>query len=267
MLEDLKGVVECVVNEVGVDINSASAQLLAYVAGVSKPVSVRIVEHRESKGKYTRREQLKNIKGFGPKAYTQSAGFFRIKDSKNALDRTPVHPESYHVVEELCRILIGTTMDDHQITRKTLKDIRDALCNVKEGRGKWKTESLAQKLKVGVPTLKDIVNALLAPGRDIRGKPVNSMLRTTAVGSLDTLVKGQHLDGVVRNVVAFGAFVDVGVGKDGLIHRSKLGKRCEPHEVVSVGDRVVTQVVDVDLEGSKLKLSLVSVASEMGGSA
>ncbi|GMH42902.1 hypothetical protein BSKO_10824 [Bryopsis sp. KO-2023] len=264
LAEQLKGVVESVVNTVGVEINTASVSLLGYVAGITPLVASRIVQHREGSGPFTNRAEIKKIKGLGQKGFTQAAGFLRIRDGGNALDNTPVHPESYPVVLQLLNVL--TQGESDMATEEGLTMAKGVVEEVAKGvNGKWSVGSLSQQLDVGEPTLKDILDALQAPGRDVRGKVLPSVLRTEQAGSFDDLQVGAEMQGVVRNVVEFGAFVDVNVGRDGLIHSSELarfkGHRCKPHDVVGVGNRIQVRVKEVDKKRKRLGLGLVKMIS------
>lgn len=245
--EALDGVVEDCVSSVGVDINTASPALLARVAGVSKTVSKNILTYREQNGRFTSRKQLLKVKGLGPKAYEQCAGFLRVPDGENLLDRTAVHPESYAAAQMLLT-LTGYTAEDAALGRVT-----DLLPRVEQlGR-----EEAAGRCGVGVPTLLDIAQELLRPGRDVRENLPQPMLRSDVL-SLEDLKDGMELNGTVRNVTDFGAFVDIGVHQDGLVHISELCSRFvrHPSEVVKVGDVVCVRVLGVNAKTGRISLSM-----------
>jgi protein Tex len=243
--ESLGNVVESVVNHVGVDVNTASPSLLQYVSGISASVAKNIVKHREAIGRYQSREQLSDVPRLGAKTYEQCIGFLRIMDGKHPLDKTPIHPESYPVVEQLLEAL-----DSHpeEIGSPVLND-RLRQVNIKE---------MAARLNCGEPTLRDIVDALLRPGRDPREELPAPVLRSDVL-QLEDLQEGMQLKGTVRNVVDFGAFVDIGLKNDGLVHISKMSRRFvrHPMDVVSVGDVVDVWVIQVDHERERVALSMV----------
>lgn len=243
--ETLGGVVEDAVNSVGVDINTASVSLLGYVAGIKKGVAQNIVLYREENGKFSQRTQIKKVKGLGPKAFEQSAGFLRIMDGNNPLDRTGVHPESYVSTQELLQEL-GYSKEDIQgnKTQDISKKVNDP-------------SALAEKLDVGEITLKDILQELEKPGRDPREDMMKPILHSDVLDIKD-LNEGMILKGTVRNIVDFGAFVDIGVHQDGLVHISQISNRYIKHplEVVSVGDVVDVKVIKIDLEKQKVGLSM-----------
>ena len=230
--ETLKGVVEDCVNTVGVDLNTASPSLLKYVSGISTRVANSLVKYREENGKFTNRKQLLQVKGLGEKTFVQCAGFLRIPDGDNPLDNTAVHPESYEVAEELLKI---------DYTKEDLKTI-------------------AEKLDVGLPTLQDIIKELEKPGRDPRDELPKPILRQDVL-KMEDLKKDMVLNGTVRNVVDFGAFVDIGVKSDGLVHISQLSDKFvkHPKEVVQVGDIVKVRVIDIDIERGRISLSMKEV--------
>ena len=244
--ETLGGVVEDTVNSVGVDINTASVSLLEYVAGIKKSVARNIVLYREENGKFQRRTQIKKVKGLGPKAFEQSAGFLRIMDGSNPLDRTGIHPESYLATEDLLKEL-GYSKDD--ISSNQAKDISKKINDI---------SSISNKLDVGEITLNDILKELEKPGRDPREDMEKPILHSEVLEIKD-LEEGMILKGTVRNIVDFGAFVDIGVHQDGLVHISKMAERYIKHplDVVSVGDIVEVKVISVDVERSKIGLSMV----------
>ncbi len=244
--EALSAVVEDCVNNVGVDLNTASASLLEYISGISKPIAKNIVAYREENGRFTSRKQLLKVAKLGPKAFEQCAGFMRISDGENPLDATSVHPESYQAAEELLNML-GLGSDD----------IRGGVLGLsllaKDRKG------LASKLDVGELTLEDIVKELEKPGRDPREEMPKPVLRTDVLEMKD-LTEGMILKGTVRNVIDFGAFVDIGVHQDGLVHISKLTDKKfvkHPLEVVSVGDVVEVKVLSVDLQKKRIQLSMI----------
>ncbi|WP_427338153.1 Tex family protein [Caloranaerobacter sp. DY30410] len=248
--EALKGVVEDCVNSVGVDLNTASAQLLRYVAGISSSVAKNIVKYREQNGKFKNREELKKVPRLGDKVFVQCAGFLRISDGTNPLDNTSVHPESYDVAIKLIERL-GFSEED--IKNGSLKDIDKSLNDIN-------IEILAQDLGVGLPTLKDIIKELKKPGRDPRDEMPKPVFRTDVL-KIEDLKPDMVLTGTVRNVVDFGAFVDIGVKQDGLVHISQLSNKFikHPMEVVSVGDIVKVKVIEVDVKKGRIALSMREV--------
>lgn len=242
----LGDVVERVVNRVGVDLNTASASLLGYVSGISPAVAKNIVAYREENGAFTDRKQLKNVPKLGPKAFLNCAGFLRISDGANPLDATSVHPESYAVATELLK---RAGVKPSTLAAGGVPDITERVGNV---------ATLAAELGCGVPTLRDIIAELEKPGRDPRDD-APEVVFSRSVTSLDDLNVGMELTGTVRNVVDFGAFVDIGVKQDGLVHISKLSNRFvkHPSEVVSVGDTVTVWIEKIDKERGKISLSMV----------
>ncbi len=245
--EVLGGVVEDCVNSVGVDLNTASAPLLGYVSGVSKTIAQNIVKHREEEGSFTSRSQLKKVAKLGPKAFEQCAGFLRIPGAKNVFDNTSVHPESYEAAEKLIEEL-GYTKTD--VAAGNLDDINDRI----EEKNLTK---LAEKLGVGVPTLRDIVDEIIKPGRDPRDSVEQPLLREDVM-SMEDLKPDMILTGTVRNVIDFGAFVDIGVHQDGLVHISQLSDRFVKHpmDVVSIGDIVKVKVLEVDTAKKRISLTM-----------
>lgn len=243
--EALDAVVESVVNYVGVDLNTASPSLLAYVSGIHKGVAAQIVAHRDARGPFASRRELLAVKGLGAKAFEQAAGFLRIPGGENPLDNTAIHPESYPVVGRLFRRL--DVRGDEADLRPRLR----ALLQRKD------LDRVARELEVGLPTLRDIIDALLKPGRDPRDELPPPILRQDVL-KMEDLKEGMVLRGTVRNVVPFGAFVDVGVKQDGLVHVSQLADRYvrDPLEVVAVGDVVEVRVISVDLERGRIGLSM-----------
>lgn len=242
LTENLDFVVETVVNQVGVNVNTASPALLSHVAGFNKTLANNVVKFREENGALASRAQLKKVPRLGAKAFEQAAGFLRIPDAKNFLDNTGVHPESYKVVEKLLETLDIADLDEHSAT--ILKKV-----NIAE---------MAEKLGVGRETLTDIIADLTKPGRDLRDNFDAPILRQDVLSAGDLRV-GQKLEGAVRNVVDFGAFVDIGIKNDGLIHVSDLRKNFvkNPHEVVAVGQIVTVWVKSIDQERGKINLTLV----------
>ena len=243
LYESLDFVVDTVVNQVGVNINTASPALLSHVAGLNKTISENIVKYREEEGLITSRAQIKKVPRLGAKAFEQAAGFLRIPESENFLDRTGVHPESYPAVNKLFTLLGITEMDEE--AQAKLKQID--------------TVSMAKELEIGPETLKDIVADLLKPGRDLRDSFDAPVLRQDVLDLKDLKI-GQKLEGVVRNVVDFGAFVDIGIHEDGLIHISQMSQHFikHPSQVVSVGDLVTVWVYKIDVEREKVNLSLLA---------
>lgn len=247
--EALSGVVEDCVNKVGVDLNTASAPLLSYISGISSAIAKNIVVYREENGKFTNRKQLLKVAKLGPKAFEQCAGFMRIQDGDNPLDATSVHPESYVAAEELLKKQ-GFSVDDikgGKLTGLSLT-IRDK-------------KRLAEDLGIGEITLEDIVKELEKPGRDPRDEMPKPILRTDVLEMKD-LTEGMVLKGTVRNVIDFGAFVDIGVHQDGLVHISELSDKKfvkHPLEVVSVGDIVDVKVLSVDLKKKRIQLTMKDI--------
>ncbi len=250
--EALGGVVEDAVNSVGVDLNTASAPLLSYISGISSAVAKNIVAYREEEGAFTARTQLKKVPKLGPKAFEQCAGFLRIKNGKNIFDNTSVHPESYTAAQELLKIL-GYTADD--VKNHRLTDINHKIMQYGEAK-------LTETLNIGLPTLHDIVTELQKPGRDPRDEIKQPLLRSDVMG-IDDLKEGMELTGTVRNVIDFGAFVDIGVHQDGLVHISQLSDKYVKHptDVVSVGDIVKVRVLGVDTKKNRISLTMKSLSS------
>jgi uncharacterized protein len=243
--EALQGVVEDCVNKVGVDLNTASASLLEYISGITKAIAKNIVLYREENGAFTDRKQLLKVAKLGPKAYEQCAGFMRISGGKNPLDGTSVHPESYRAAEALLGKL-GFSLED--ITSRGLKEL---------GRKIHDYKKLAAELNVGDMTLKDIVKELEKPARDPREEMPKPILRTDVLEMKD-LTPGMILKGTVRNVIDFGAFVDIGVHQDGLVHISQISDKFikHPMEAVSVGDIVEVKVLSVDMAKKRIALTM-----------
>ena len=246
--EALGGVVEDCVNKVGVDLNTASASLLEYISGISKPIAKNIVLYREENGEFISRSQLLKVAKLGPKAYEQCAGFMRISCGKNPLDATGVHPESYAATKELLTKL-GYTLED--VTNRNVAGISKKISDYKK---------LAAELEIGELTLRDIVKELEKPARDPREDMPKPILRSDVLEMKD-LTPGMILKGTVRNVIDFGAFVDIGVHQDGLVHISEICDRFIKHplEAVSVGDIVEVKVMSVDLKKQRIQLTMKGV--------
>ena len=241
----LNGVVEDVVNKVGVDLNTASPSLLEYISGVNKTIAKNIVAYREENGAFTDRKQLLKVPKLGPKAFEQCAGFLRVRGGKNPLDETAVHPESYAAAAELIKEL-GYAPED--IRKGGLKGV---------SRKPMDKAAMAEKLGIGVPTLTDILSELEKPGRDPREDIPKPVLRSDVL-DIDDLVPGMVLKGTVRNAVDFGVFVDIGVHQDGLVHISRICDRFIKHplEAVKVGDVVDVQVLEVDKKRKRIALTM-----------
>lgn len=246
--EALGGVVEDCVNAVGVDLNTASPALLSYIAGLNKTTAKNIVKYREENGRFQGRAEVKKVPRFGAKAYEQAAGFLRVPGAKEVLDNTGVHPESYKVAKALC--------DKFGYTEA---DIAAGLTKLREQANAVGLEKLAEELGCGVPTLTDIIGELEKPGRDIRDALPTPILREKVM-TIDEITEGQTFTGTVRNVVDFGAFVDIGIHQDGLVHISALADRFikHPSEVVAVGDVIQVQVVQVDKERGRIGLKRIN---------
>lgn len=248
--ESLKGVVEDCVNSVGVDLNTASAQLLSYISGINSGIAKNVVEYREENGKFKGRNELKKVKRLGNKAFEQCAGFLRIPESKNVLDNTQVHPESYEAAKVVLNKL-DYTMED--VKNRKLSDIDSKV-------EKYGIKKLAEEASAGEPTLRDIINELKKPGRDPREELPKPILMSEVM-EMSNLKPGMILKGTVRNVADFGAFVDIGVHQDGLVHISELSDKFvkHPFEVVKVGDIVTVKVLDVDIQRKRISLSMKDV--------
>ncbi len=246
LAEALDGVVEDCVNHVGADLNTASPSLLSHIAGISKTVSENIVAYREANGAFHSRSELKKVPKLGPRAFEQCAGFLRVAESADPLDNTGVHPESYKAARELLKVF-GFTPDDIAAGRV------GALRELVKQRG---AAEVAAAIGVGEPTLQDIITELTKPGRDPRDELPPPMLRKDVLDMKD-LCEGMVLTGTVRNVIDFGAFVDIGVHQDGLVHISQFGRKVKhPSEVVSVGDMVQVKVLSVDAAKGRISLSM-----------
>lgn len=244
LAENLDFVVDTVVNQVGVNINTASPALLSHVSGLNKTISENIVKYRDEHGRISSREEIKKVPRLGAKAFEQAAGFLRIPGAKNILDNTGVHPESYKAVERLLKELDITDLDDSAKAKLQAVSVKD----------------MAETIGLGQETLKDIIADLLKPGRDLRDDFEAPVLRQDVLDISDLEI-GQKLEGTVRNVVDFGAFVDIGLHDDGLIHISQMSKSFvkHPSQVVSVGDVVTVWVSKIDKERGKINLSLVDL--------
>ena len=246
--ESLTGVVEDAVNKVGVDVNTATPSLLQYISGINKTIANNIVKYRDENGKIKERKELLKVPKLGKAAFEQCAGFIRVFDGKNPLEVTAVHPESYEIAEKLLN-RIGYNKEE--LTNKDkLKEIKAKLAEIK-------VSETAKELEVGEMTLKDIIDELSKPGRDPREEMPKPVLREDVL-KFEDLREGQILTGTVRNVTDFGAFVDVGVKHDGLVHISELSNSFvkNPSDVVSVGDVVKVKVIGIDMERQKVKLSM-----------
>ena len=248
--ESLTGVVEDAVNKVGVDLNTATPSLLSYVSGVNLKLSENIVKYREENGKFTSRKELLKVPKLGKAAFVQCAGFLKVPESNNILDNTMVHPESYDITEKLLESL-GYNVKE--ITKEDLEDLKVKLENID-------VEKIAEKLDVGLPTIIDIISELKKPGRDPRDEMPKPILKSDVL-KIEDLEVGMVLTGTVRNVIDFGAFVDIGIKNDGLVHISNLSDKYvrNPMEEVSVGDIVKVKVIGIDLEKGKVSLSMKDV--------
>lgn len=245
--ESLKGVVEDSVNNVGVDLNTATPSLLSYVSGINSTIAQNIVDYRDENGKFTSRKEILKVKRLGPKAYEQCAGFLRVPESKELLDNTSVHPESYIATKKLLNLL-GYTID--QAKERKIQDI--------DSKVKEKTiEKLSEELNIGVPTLTDIVKELKKPGRDPREDMPKPILKSGVI-ELSDLKPGMILKGTVRNVADFGAFVDIGVHQDGLVHKSEMRNSFVKHplDVVKVGDIIDVKILEVEEKRKRIALSM-----------
>jgi uncharacterized protein len=244
--EALDGVVEDCVNSVGVDVNTASWSLLTRVAGLNATTAKNIVAYREENGTFTTRKQLLKVPKLGPKAFLQCAGFLRVPESRNFLDNTAVHPESYEAAAQLLKLMGHKEQDD--------------LSGLQAQVNAYGLEKAAKELNVGVPTLQDVIQELMKPGRDIRDSLPQPVLRTDVLEMKD-LKPGMTLSGTVRNVIDFGAFVDIGVHQDGLVHISEIADHYvkHPSQVVSVGDVVQVVVLSVDEKKKRISLSMKQV--------
>lgn len=245
--EVLDGVVEDSVNSVGVDLNTASYSLLEHIAGISKAIAKNIIAYREENGDFTSRAQLKKVKRLGPQAFTQCAGFMRILEGKNPLDNTGVHPESYDICKKMIEI-IGYSLDD--VKNKNIDEIDEKIKEIG-------LKELSEKLEVGQVTLKDIIAEIKKPGRDPREEGIKPILRTDVL-KIEDIQEGMILKGTIRNVVDFGAFVDIGIKNDGLVHKSEMSNSFvkDPMSIVTVGDIVDVKVIGIDLNKKRVALSM-----------
>ena len=250
----LGGVVEDCVNSVGVDVNTASAQLLSYVSGINSAVANNIVAYRDEEGMFTNRKQLKKVKKLGDKAFEQCAGFIRIPESDNILDNTAVHPESYALASEILNVC-GFSLADVNT---------NALSELKKRAADADLKSIAAKYGVGMPTVSDIISELLKPGRDPRDELPKPQLRSDIM-SIESLRPGMVLTGTVRNITDFGAFVDIGVHQDGLVHISQICDKYIKHPIdfLSVGDVRKVKIVDIDVKRGRISLSMRNIDGEL----
>lgn len=248
--EVLGGVVEDAVNSVGVDLNTASYSLLEHIAGISKTIAKNIIEYREENGDFTSRAQIKKVKRLGPQAFTQCAGFMRITNSKNPLDNTGVHPESYDTCKSLLDIL-GYSLND--LKNRNVDEIDSKVSDIG-------INKLSEELEVGIVTLKDIISEIKKPGRDPREEGIKPVLRTDVL-KIEDIKEGMVLKGTVRNVVDFGAFVDIGIKNDGLVHKSQMSNKFvkDPMTVVTVGDVIDVKVIGIDLKTQKVSLTMKDI--------
>ena len=246
--ENLTGVVEDAVNSVGVDVNTATPSLLSYVSGINKTIAKNIVTYRDENGKLKERKELLKVPKLGKSAFEQCAGFIRIFDGKNPLETTGVHPESYEVAEKLLN-KVGNNKND-LLDKEKLEQIRTKLANLD-------IEKTSKELEIGELTLKDIIDDLSKPGRDPREEMPKPILRTDVL-KIEDLTEGMILSGTVRNVIDFGAFIDIGIKHDGLVHISEMSESYvkNPSDIVSVGDIVKVKVIGIDLERQKVRLSM-----------
>ncbi|MBC5997768.1 RNA-binding transcriptional accessory protein [Romboutsia hominis] len=243
----LDGVVEDSVNSVGLDLNTASYSLLEHIAGISKTIAKNIIAYREENGAFTSRTQLKKVKRLGPQAFTQCAGFMRISSAKNPLDNTGVHPESYDICKSLLE-MIGYSLED--VKNRNIQDIDERVQKIG-------IMEISKMLEVGEITLRDIIAEIKKPGRDPREEGIKPILRTDVL-KIEDITEGMILKGTVRNVVDFGAFVDIGIKNDGLVHKSQMSNKFvkDPMDVVTVGDIVDVKVIGIDLDKKRVSLSM-----------
>ena len=246
LTEQLDFVVETAVNQVGVNLNTASAALLRHISGLTKATAQNIVDYRVENGLFTNRKQLKKVKRLGPKAFEQSAGFLRLPNGEELFDNTGIHPETYKEAEKILEI---AEIDKDDLGTDEVREILGSL----------DAKAVREEVELGKETYQDIVKALTAPGRDLRDDMPAPLLRTDVL-SIEDLTVGMELEGAVRNVVDFGAFVDIGVGQDGLVHISKLSQKYvkHPKDVVAVGDIVTVWIDTVDTDRSRIGLSMIA---------
>lgn len=251
--EALTGVVEDAVNSVGVDVNTATPSLLSYVSGISNTVSENIVKYREENGKFKSRNEILKVPKLGKSAFVQCAGFLKVPESKNILDNTMVHPESYEITKKLIESL-DYSLDS--LDSEGLKKLSSKLSNLD-------VDKKAESLGVGALTLEDIIKELKKPGRDAREDMPKPIFKSDVL-KIDDLKEGTILNGTVRNVTAFGAFVDIGIKSDGLVHISEMSDKFvrDPMEEVSVGDIVKVKVIGIDKERGKVKLSMKNITKD-----
>ena len=244
--EALGGVVEDCVNSIGVDVNTASYSLLSYISGINMASAKNIVKYREENGEFTKRSELLKVPKIGAKAYEQCAGFLRVPDSKEILDNTGVHPESYEAAKKLLKKF------DY-----TLESVGAGLSDLRQKCAKYGTKKLSEELEIGEPTLLDIIGELEKPGRDVRDSLPLPILRDDVLG-MEDLSEGMVMTGTVRNVIDFGAFVDIGVHQDGLVHVSEISEKYikHPSEALSVGDIVTVKIKGVDLNKKRISLTM-----------
>lgn len=247
LAESLDAVVESVVNHVGVDLNTASPSLLTYVSGIGPSLATRIIEHRNQHGPFKNRANLQHVTGLGPKAFEQSAGFLRIRDGDNPLDHSAIHPESYHIAEQILN-RVGLDLDS------MLPDREPALNTLSKNKS---LQDFAAELNTGLPTLKDIIEQLVRPGRDPRQDLPAPILRSDVL-KIEDLSIGMRLKGTIRNVVDFGAFIDIGVKQDGLLHRSKIPKG----QNLTVGQIIEVTIENIELERGRISLGWVNAYSQ-----
>ena len=249
--ESLTGVVEDAVNKVGVDLNTATPSLLSYVSGINKTIAKNIVAYRNENGKFKNRKQLLKVSKLGNAAFEQCAGFVRIFDGDNPLEITSVHPESYEIAEKLLEKIRFSKND--LLNKEKLSEIKEKLSSIN-------IKKLSEELNVGNLTLEDIVKELSKPGRDPREDMPKPILRNDVL-KLEDLKEGMVLNGTVRNVIDFGAFIDIGVKHDGLVHISELSDKYvkNPRDIVSVGDIVKVKVLSIDLEKQKVALTMKGI--------
>jgi uncharacterized protein len=234
-------VVESVVNSVGVEVNTASPTLLTHVSGIGPSLAEKLVQHREANGPFHTREEIRNVPGMGPKTFEQAAGFLRIRDGENPLDATAIHPESYPVAAQvLQKINLAETANSSERIKA-----------VEAFKKQSKLNKLAEELNAGLLTLEDIFEEIARPGRDPREDLPKPILRKDVL-SMDDLMPGMQLKGTIRNVVDFGAFVDIGVKTDGLLHRSKIPANTQ----IQLGDIIIVTILSIDRERNRIALDM-----------
>ncbi|MFR5877054.1 MAG: helix-hairpin-helix domain-containing protein, partial [Eubacterium sp.] len=243
----LDGVVEDCVNAVGVDLNTASAPLLNRVAGISSAIAKNIVDYREANGRFNSRSELKKVAKLGPKVFEQCAGFLRVAESKNVFDNTAVHPESYEAAKDLLKVCKVSETD---IKSGNITQLKSQIETIG-------TSALAKQIGIGEPTLIDIIQELSKPGRDPRDELPQPLLRSDIM-SIEDLKPGMELKGTVRNVIDFGAFVDIGVHQDGLVHISQITNKYirHPSDVLKVGDIITVWVISIDTVKNRISLTM-----------